>query len=665
MKKFLAIILVLAICLSFAASAFWAEGESAEKLKLWFEHPTKRVSEFTKTPSGMESYQIFMAKNEIEGAQFVLLAEEEMTSLTAALSDFSDGKGNVLTADLFWEYYTPVAGDSVPDAIPPLDGPFSLEAGYSKAFYLKLKTVPETPAGLYTATLTISDSSGAALKTADVSVKVFDFALPEKTSCETAFYLDRGQVYNKHKASGLSEDELYKIYYDYMLENRVCAYSLPYDLRSDASVLAEYLDNPRVNSFRVGDFTYDGQFTTTALKKIYRTLSQKQEWLDKAYFYEVDEPRNQEQLDKIISGRETIRTAWPGAKMMVPVVHDIEVSDTVDACEYIKDAIDIWCPLTPFFTPADTTVEGAFNPQPSKYNVVLGTFEERIEKEREAGKKIWWYTCCNPQNLPYNNILMTQPGMSGRLLFWQQKQYNIEGFLYYYVNLWFNENYWDHLDYPWSGGNAYGDGILLYDGAKYGVTGPIGSLRFEAIRDGIEDFEVLTMLEDVAGREVVDSYIEKLSTDVVTATTDDNLLMNTKNELYSALETALKPPCAEGEHKGGTATCVAKAVCEVCGREYGEVDSRNHHVEDGVCTWCGNEVAAFIWGDVDGNGKVESKDKVLTSRYLAKWTMDDGFNKDAVDFDKDGEVKAADAVILARYLAKWSGLPYPVGEPAN
>lgn len=34
------------------------------------------------------------------------------------------------------------------------------------------------------------------------------------------------------------------------------------------------------------------------------------------------------------------------------------------------------------------------------------------------------------------------------------------------------------------------------------------------------------------------------------------------------------------EHKGGTATCVKKAVCEVCGAEYGTVGSQNHGVTE-------------------------------------------------------------------------------------
>ncbi|MGN0634025.1 MAG: hypothetical protein ACI4JW_09180, partial [Oscillospiraceae bacterium] len=35
----------------------------------------------------------------------------------------------------------------------------------------------------------------------------------------------------------------------------------------------------------------------------------------------------------------------------------------------------------------------------------------------------------------------------------------------------------------------------------------------------------------------------------------------------------------QNEHSGGKATCTKKAVCEVCGEEYGELDSTNHDLE--------------------------------------------------------------------------------------
>ena len=74
---------------------------------------------------------------------------------------------------------------------------------------------------------------------------------------------------------------------------------------------------------------------------------------------------------------------------------------------------------------------------------------------------------------------------------------------------------------------------------------------------------------------------------------------------------------------------------------------------------------SFVWGDVDGDERVTSKDKVLTSRYLAKWVMSDNFNKVAADFNNDGNISSAESVVLARYLAKWTNLPYPIGVKAS
>ena len=39
------------------------------------------------------------------------------------------------------------------------------------------------------------------------------------------------------------------------------------------------------------------------------------------------------------------------------------------------------------------------------------------------------------------------------------------------------------------------------------------------------------------------------------------------------------------EHSGGTATCVSKAVCDVCGKEYGEFDNNNHAFNKVEFTW--------------------------------------------------------------------------------
>lgn len=63
-----------------------------------------------------------------------------------------------------------------------------------------------------------------------------------------------------------------------------------------------------------------------------------------------------------------------------------------------------------------------------------------------------------------------------------------------------------------------------------------------------------------------------------------------------------------------------------------------------------------IIGDVDGDGIVNSRDRIVLTRFLAKWS---GYSIDekASDVNADDEVNAKDRIILTRYLAKWSGYP--------
>ena len=65
-------------------------------------------------------------------------------------------------------------------------------------------------------------------------------------------------------------------------------------------------------------------------------------------------------------------------------------------------------------------------------------------------------------------------------------------------------------------------------------------------------------------------------------------------------------------------------------------------------------------GDINGDGKVNAQDRVILSRYLAKWSEYSNAivagerTWDAADVNGDGKVNAQDRVILSRYLAKWS-----------
>ena len=68
-------------------------------------------------------------------------------------------------------------------------------------------------------------------------------------------------------------------------------------------------------------------------------------------------------------------------------------------------------------------------------------------------------------------------------------------------------------------------------------------------------------------------------------------------------------------------------------------------------------VIDVLIGDVNSDGKVNTQDRMILTRYLAKWTgySEEDINMAAADVNCDGKVNTQDRMILTRYLAKWTG----------
>ena len=219
-------------------------------LSLWFDHAFSKTVRQDVTPTGRDTYKIYMGKNEKENCQFFLSGAEDKTFSVSA-TDFRSETGDTVPVSLYYQYYFEMDYEGerqdVPDAIPPVKegAVFTVRAEESAGFVLQAKTSPDTPSGDYTAELTVLNEAGQEVKTATVFLHVWDFTLSEDTVCRTAMWVD------KNRLGGHD----YQTLYDYLLENRVNAYDLPYAL-SDPAV-DEYLDNPRVNSFNILGFKFN------------------------------------------------------------------------------------------------------------------------------------------------------------------------------------------------------------------------------------------------------------------------------------------------------------------------------------------------------------------------------------------------------------------------
>ena len=96
--------------------------------------------------------------------------------------------------------------------------------------------------------------------------------------------------------------------------------------------------------------------------------------------------------------------------------------------------------------------------------------------------------------------------LTTRAMGWILQQYNIAGHQMWYTNLYYDmENGWDgvmkDLQDCYQTANRYpasnGDGFILYPGANYGIEGPVVSIRLEALRDSMEDYEAFYLMEEI------------------------------------------------------------------------------------------------------------------------------------------------------------------------
>jgi len=101
----------------------------------------------------------------------------------------------------------------------------------------------------------------------------------------------------------------------------------------------------------------------------------------------------------------------------------------------------------------------------------------------QRGGEVTWYLCCGPGK---PNTFLSSPLLEARLIPWLNEELGLDGYL-----RWAHHCYpadpWHRPQWRW----AAGDMFLVYPGA---AGGPVSSVRWEMLREGIEDYECLRQL---------------------------------------------------------------------------------------------------------------------------------------------------------------------------
>ena len=147
--------------------------------------------------------------------------------------------------------------------------------------------------------------------------------------------------------------------------------------------------------------------------------------------------------------------------------------------EGLDGSVDIWCP------------------QAQQYQ----KHQARLEAQRAVGDALWYYTCCFPGG-PWLNRLLDMELLRPALFGWGAAKYRLDGFLHWGLNHYrskqdpFQQSVVDH-----GGGNSLpaGDTHIVYPGSG----APYSSLRLEAQREGLEDYELLHRLPPQAAEPII------------------------------------------------------------------------------------------------------------------------------------------------------------------
>jgi len=483
--------------------------EKAPPLTLWAAKPLIRIYKDTLPSDDAvgQSLEISCARNEAEGCMFGVRGSASIHNLRLEAADLVSERGIVPksslklgfvgcvpvprnTSDTPLEELERLAPFDAPDPILDLER-VDLEVDETQPCHFLVHVPNEAEPGDYHGHIKVSSSEAEALL--PVLLHVYPIALPDLRSLYVTNWFSLDKISSAHKAD-LWSQEFWKALESWialMAEYRQNVFWVPLDTvrifakggnyRFDFSVFDRYVKLLRkhkadrieimhvarytqwggneiaLREFKVSSSAGDVQTENGAkilphlLPALEKHLEDKG-WLDKSMIHVADEPT------------EDGLKAWLDLSKVVheyaPKIKRIDAIETVG----FEDHLEVWVPTLHHFN----------------------DWMDHYLKAAEEGYEVWFYTCLNPKGR-YPNRFLDYPLFETRILHWINYAYGLKGFLHWGFNWWRNDPFGEP-----DPSLPPGDTHIAYPGKK----GPTPSLRLEAMRDGLEDYEYLRLLED-------------------------------------------------------------------------------------------------------------------------------------------------------------------------
>ncbi|MDR3081518.1 MAG: DUF4091 domain-containing protein [Streptomyces sp.] len=133
------------------------------------------------------------------------------------------------------------------------------------------------------------------------------------------------------------------------------------------------------------------------------------------------------------------------------------------------------------------TTEGVASNLSVNWGGIDAMTREKVAERRAAGKITTFYVYGKPA---HPNTLSYSPAVESRMLPWISAQRNLDGFLRWSYNSWTSDPFKQPV-YVFTQGDEY----LVYPGKN----GPMSSIRWEQLQEGIEDYELIAQLREKDG----------------------------------------------------------------------------------------------------------------------------------------------------------------------
>lgn len=478
----------------------WGVAAAGSWGTIWTSSPLVKIMQDTPVPNNpAKGVRLYAAGNEYEPFQLVLTPKKPLSNIKIVPHTLVGPKGakieawNITVKNVEYVNCTEPTSEDVkaglyPDPLPE-HTPFTARPGKNSAVWVTVYVARNIPPGDYKGTIDLI-AGGIGKVAVPLSVHVWNFTLPSVSRLRTAYGNTMSWPFTYNNAT--TPEQRRKVVDLYNLnfwKHRVSPYApyWGYDIgvtAQDGAVKLDFSDFdiaiakyfPWFNSFMLPRFGMNDNVgfeggDAERMKVDYMRLVAEhlvdKGVLDKGYDYITDEPQ-EEDYDAVVEAAKLVRMADQRIKILL----------TEHIADKLIGSVDIWVPVGP------------------EYN------EQQAKARQAKGEQVWWYLCCGPHH-PWPNYFIDYPAIDLRMWHWMTWRYGLDGILYWETCYW-QDNPWqkpmsqpDHRKWNW--GN--GDGHLLYPATKtpsktFIAKGPVDSIRWETIRDGIEDWDYFRMLKD-------------------------------------------------------------------------------------------------------------------------------------------------------------------------